>query len=163
KPARGDFLPVIDGGYALQYSPLMQYREGKGIIIFCQLDVTGRTESEPAAQRIVRNMLNFAKEWKPQIDYWGAVYIGGQAGRTHLEDCGFSLGSPNAPKPINSLLILGPGCERALTEELVRNRVHGKNNRVLTIGLGADQLRSLLRLDLNITTLEHIGPYGDSN
>src|SRR5690606_34396710 len=31
KPARGDFLPILDAGYALQYSPLLEYREGAGI------------------------------------------------------------------------------------------------------------------------------------
>src|SRR5439155_22395528 len=50
KPARGDFLPIVDGGYSLQYSPLMQYREGRGMILFCQMDVTGRTESDPVAE-----------------------------------------------------------------------------------------------------------------
>ena len=57
KPARGDFLPILDGGYGLQYSPLMEYREGKGMVLFCQMDVTGRTESEPAADALTRNML----------------------------------------------------------------------------------------------------------
>ena len=47
KPARGDFLPILDGGFSLQYSPLMEYREGKGMVLFCQMDVTGRTESRP--------------------------------------------------------------------------------------------------------------------
>ena len=28
KPASGDFLPILDGGYALQYTSLMEYREG---------------------------------------------------------------------------------------------------------------------------------------
>ena len=45
KPARGDFLPILDGGFSLQYSPLMEYREGKGMVLFCQMDVTGRTEN----------------------------------------------------------------------------------------------------------------------
>src|SRR5581483_4874204 len=49
KPERGDFLPIVDGGYALLYSPLMEYREGRGMVLFCQMDVTGRTEEEPAA------------------------------------------------------------------------------------------------------------------
>ena len=49
KPARGDFLPILDGGYSLQYSPLLEYREGKGMVLFCQMDVTGRTETDPAA------------------------------------------------------------------------------------------------------------------
>src|SRR5207248_2038485 len=45
KPARGDFLPILDGGYGLQYSPLIEYREGKGMILFCQVDVTARKGS----------------------------------------------------------------------------------------------------------------------
>ncbi len=50
KPARGDFLPILDGGFSLQYSPLLEYREGQGLVLFCQLDVTGRTETDPAAE-----------------------------------------------------------------------------------------------------------------
>ena len=57
KPARGDFLPIVDGGFSLQYSPLMEYREGKGMVLFCQMDVTGRTESDPAAETLARNIL----------------------------------------------------------------------------------------------------------
>jgi len=30
KPARGDFLPILDGGYSLQYSPLMEYGKARG-------------------------------------------------------------------------------------------------------------------------------------
>ncbi|HEY7116791.1 MAG TPA: sugar-binding domain-containing protein, partial [Tepidisphaeraceae bacterium] len=28
KPGRGDFLSILDGGFSLQYAPLMEYREG---------------------------------------------------------------------------------------------------------------------------------------
>ena len=65
KPARGDFLPILDGGYSLQYSPLMEYREGKGMVLFCQMDVTGRTESDPAAETLARNILRLCLPWKP--------------------------------------------------------------------------------------------------
>ena len=40
KPARGDFLPILDGGYSLQYGLLLEYREGQGMMMFCQLDLT---------------------------------------------------------------------------------------------------------------------------
>src|SRR5262249_56589272 len=40
KPIRGDFLPILDGGYALQYSPLLEYRERDCIGLFSQMDVT---------------------------------------------------------------------------------------------------------------------------
>ncbi len=42
KPERGDFLPILDGGYGLQYSPLLEYHEGKGMVLFCQVDVTAQ-------------------------------------------------------------------------------------------------------------------------
>ena len=65
KPARGDFLPIVDGGFSLQYSPLLEYREGRGMVLFCQLDVTGRTEDDPAADRLVKNLLGYVSSWKP--------------------------------------------------------------------------------------------------
>lgn len=65
KPVRGDFLPIVDGGFSLQYSPLLEFHEGQGMVLFCQLDVTGRTEPEPAAKSLVHNLLNYAAAWKP--------------------------------------------------------------------------------------------------
>ena len=66
KPARGDFLPIVDGGFSLQYSPLMEYREGKGMVLFCQMDVTGRTESDPAAETLAaEHPRATSPTWKP--------------------------------------------------------------------------------------------------
>ena len=65
KPACGDFTPIVDGGYGLQYAALMEYREGKGMILFCQMDVSGRTEQEPAAEHLLRNILRYGSQWKP--------------------------------------------------------------------------------------------------
>src|SRR5262249_944024 len=65
KPARGDFLPILDGGFALQYSPLLEYREGKGRVLFCQMDVTGRSERDPAADALTCNLLRHASGRKP--------------------------------------------------------------------------------------------------
>ncbi len=65
KPARGDFLPILDGGFSLQYSPLLEYREGRGLVLFCQLDVTGRTETDPAAETLARKSSSMSSTWKP--------------------------------------------------------------------------------------------------
>ena len=92
KPARGDFLPILDGGYDLQYSPLMEYREGKGIVLFCQMDVTGRTEADPAADALTRNLLRYVSDWKPPPRR-KALYVGDPAGMSHLKAAGLS------PKP----------------------------------------------------------------
>src|SRR5262249_58445446 len=89
KPARGDFLPVLDGGYALQYSPLLEYREGRGMVLFCQADVTGRTAADPAAEILAANVVRYAVNWKP-TPHRKVLYAGEPAGRKHLEAAGLS-------------------------------------------------------------------------
>ena len=57
KPSRGDWKSLCDGGFDLQYSPLLEQRVGAGTITFCQLDVTARTVVEPMAEEIVRALV----------------------------------------------------------------------------------------------------------
>ena len=57
KPQKGDFLSLLDGGFALQYSPLLEFREGGRSVVFCQLDVTGRTRSDLVADAIMRRLV----------------------------------------------------------------------------------------------------------
>lgn len=90
KPARGDFRPVVDGGFSLQYSPLLEYREGRGMIVFCQLDVTGRSDPDPAARAVVRNVLGYAAGWNPPPTHT-AAYVGNAKGLEHLHAAGFTI------------------------------------------------------------------------
>jgi hypothetical protein len=117
KPARGDFLPIVDGGYSLQYSPLMEYREGRGMTLFCQMDVTGRTESDPVAETLTRNILQYVSEWKSAPTRTG-VYIGEAPGKRHLESAGFAVGNYDARRlSSDEVLIVGPGGGRALAND----------------------------------------------
>ncbi|MCY3022818.1 MAG: hypothetical protein NTW87_27885 [Planctomycetota bacterium] len=114
KPACGDFLPVLDGGFSLQYSPLLEYREGKGMVLFCQMDVTGRTESDPAAERLARNTIGYVSSWKPGPSR-KVVYAGDPAGKRHLEMSGISVAAFNGENMADDpLLIVGPGGGKAL-------------------------------------------------
>ena len=100
KPARGSFLPILDGGYSLQYTPLLEYRDGKGMLLFCQLDVTGRTESDPAAEILARNIVQYAAAWKPAPPRT-VVYTGGEEVKSYLQ----SIGVPYTPyhgEPLSS-------------------------------------------------------------
>ncbi len=144
KPARGDFLPVIDGGYSLQYSPLLEFREGKGLILFCQLDLTGRTEAEPAAGLIFRNLLRYAAHWTP-APRREAVYVGDPAGRRHLESMGISpAGFEAGLLSDNALLIVGPGGggELAAEAEAVDHWFQ-EGGHVLALGLDQTDLDAL--------------------
>jgi hypothetical protein len=96
KPAKGNFLPIVDGGYSLQYSPLLEHREGKGLVIFCQLDVTGRTESDPAAQMLARNIIEYVTNARPQTPR-EVFYEGSKEGRAYLESLNIPLAAQRTP------------------------------------------------------------------
>src|SRR5262249_42517537 len=114
KPARGGFLPIFDGGYALQYSPLLEYREGRGVVLFWQVDVTGRTEEAPAADFLTRTPLRYVSAWRPSPRR-KCLYVGDPAGKKHLEAAGIPV-SPYSKEALSaeSALIVGPGGGRRL-------------------------------------------------
>ncbi len=114
KPAAGDFLPILDGGFGLQYSPLFEYRLGSGMVLFCQLDVSGRTQDDPAALSLVRNLLEYAEGWRPPRRR-KAVYLGEKAGIEHLRRAGVVLDEYGGRETASDrILILGPGGEGEL-------------------------------------------------
>ncbi len=159
KPARGDFLPLVDGGFSLQYSPLMEYREGKGMVMFCQMDVTGRIEADPAAERLARNIINYAAEWKPSA-MRKALYVGDSAGKNHLEKAGVSAGSYRGGRPSpDQVLIVGPGGGQTLWSNAAALREWLKaGGRLLAIGLDQGDVRGLLP-DVTMKKAEHIAAY----
>ena len=116
KPARGDFLPILDGGYSLQYSPLLEYREGKGLVLFCQMDVTGRTEQDPAAETLTRNLFSYLAGAQP-LPQRQALYAGDPAGRRHFEFSDIAAQSYEGGKlSPEQVLIVGTGGGRKLAE-----------------------------------------------
>lgn len=160
KPACGNFLPIVDGGYSLQYSPLMEYREGNGMVLFCQMDVTGRTEEDPAAQRLVRNIFKYASEWKAGI-YHQAVYAGDEAGFNHLVNAGVKL-RPFDHSNLSSekVLIVGSGGGKlpALDSKTIEEWIK-KGGRVLAIGLDQKDANTLLPLPVSMNKKEHIASF----
>jgi hypothetical protein len=161
KPPRGDFLPLLDGGYSLQYSPLMEYREGQGLVLFCQLDVTGRTESDPAAQMLTRNLLRYVAAWKA-APMRQALYAGEPAGRTHLESAGVTAGSYDGGSlSCEQVLVVGPRGGQMLGSHAaaVADWLKAGGN-LLAIGLDEANARSLLpSFKLAIKPAEHIACY----
>lgn len=57
KPDTGNFRTLVDCEYALNYAATWEFEYGRGRIVFNQLDVCGRTENDPAAERYFRNLL----------------------------------------------------------------------------------------------------------
>lgn len=165
KPAAGDFRPIVDGGYSLQYSPLIEHREGKGVVLLCQLDVTGRTAADPAAETLARNVLRYAATWKP-APLRHALYAGDPAGKRHLEACGvrvetFGEGANGAAGALTGLaqqvLVAGPGAERVLAPHAaeIATWLKGGGN-LLAIGLDEGAANAFLPFHIATRSKEHI-------
>jgi len=159
KPACGDFLPILDGGFSLQYSPLMVYREGAGMIIFCQMDVSGRTEADPAATRLAANIVRFTETYRPAQGTAGAVlYSGDAAGKRHLEATGFKVVDYAGAKPAaGQVLLVGPSGWEVLARE--GEAIKGwlkEGGHVLALGLSSVQANPFLPFTLKTQRAEYI-------
>jgi hypothetical protein len=160
KPACGDFLPLVDGGYSLQYSPLMEYHEGQGLILFCQMDVTGRTEREPAGERLTRNMLSYVSAWKPAAQRT-VVYSGSPAGLKHLQQAGFTVEpyGPGALKADRVLVVAkGGGAALAATKDAIATWLK-QDGRVLGLDLDTREANAFLPLEIETKAAEHINAF----
>jgi hypothetical protein len=161
KPACGDFLPIVDGGFSLQYSPLMEYRQGKGMVLFCQMDVTGRTDTDPAAQMLTANILEYVAAWKPSPRR-EAIYIGEPAGRAHLQAAGLRLGSYDGSElKADQVLIVGPGSKTLSAHRDAVGAFLKAGGRLLAIGLTQEDADSVLPFKVPMKQGEHINAYFD--
>lgn len=158
KPARGDFLPLVDGGFSLQYSPLLEYREGNGLMVFCQLDVTGRSERDPVADTLVARLLEYVATWKPDRPRRRAVYAGDPAGRRYLQRAGYEPASADeVPLKPQDLLILAPG-----GSEVLRNQPADlpqwlrEGGAILALHCSAEDTAPLLPFRIPFARAEHI-------
>jgi len=156
KPAAGDFLPILDGGYSLQYATLMEYREGQGMVLFCQTDVTGRTESDPAAEALARNIVRYVSQWQPAARRT-VVYAGDEAGREHLEAAGITLSAFNGDLSDGQVLVVGPGAgeQLAANASAVRDWVRD-GGQVVALGLTGEEASAFLPAQVTTTPGEHI-------
>jgi beta-galactosidase len=118
-PHHGGFTPIIDGEFDLRYSPLIEWRWGKGRILFSQLDLTGRVGEDAAATAVAANLLHYAVH-PPPVGCRCAIYFGGPAGRKLATDtlldvrCDVSWEQLPAALRGARLLIIGEGAGASL-------------------------------------------------
>ncbi|KPK65870.1 MAG: hypothetical protein AMK73_01720 [Planctomycetes bacterium SM23_32] len=139
KPMRGDFLPIVDGGFDLQYAPLLECGAGRGRIVFCQMDVTGRSEADPAARTIIRNLVRYCAEAPPRQTR-RAHYAGSARGRDTLRSLGVAADAPAGEMGSGDLLVLGPGAQGPPADEVRAAVERGLN--VLLLANGEADLRN---------------------
>jgi beta-galactosidase len=161
KPACGDFMPIVDGGFSLQYSPLMEYREGNGLVLFCQMDVTGRTETEPAAGMLISNIIEYVSEWKPSPRR-ELLYAGEPKGMTHLKAAGFKPGTYTGGElQADRVLIVGPGGKNLASHKDSISSALKAGGYLLAIGLNQEGVDALLPFHVSMNQAEYINAYFD--
>jgi len=160
KPVCGDFLPILDGGFGLQYSPLLEHRAGQGMVLFCQCDVTGRTATDPATARLSSNIIHYALAWKAAAPR-SILYAGDPAGKKFLQDAGLTVGSYDGGRMApDQVLVVGPGGgaalagSRAAVGDLLQAHGH-----VLAIGLDEADANAFLPFKVTLKNAEHLASY----
>jgi beta-galactosidase len=135
----------------------MEYHEGKGLVLLCQMDVTGRTEEEPAAARLVANMLNYVSAYSPS-PVRQVLYVGAEAGRKHLEKMGLAVAAYQGGAPgTEQVLVVGPGGGRNLSAnaDAVRQWIKAGGH-VFAIRLGQEEANSFLPFSIKTQPREYI-------
>jgi hypothetical protein len=139
---------------------LLEYREGRGLVLFCQLDVTGRTESEPAAEKLACNILRYVDGWQPSPRR-RAFYAGEAAGRAWLAECGVEAGAFDSKSTAsNHVLIAGPGAGTELAPQAAAiAQWIADGGRVLALKLPGAEANAFLPTRVTTRPAEHIAAW----
>jgi len=94
KPQRGNWRSLLDCGFDLQYSPLLECVETDRHIVFCQLDLCGRTQREPVTDRLVVNLLSYLDQ--VEIEKPKNVRVVGEHAKKLLDELNVVYGAAGA-------------------------------------------------------------------
>ena len=132
------------------------------MVLFCQMDVTGRTESDPAAETLANNLLKYVDNWQP-APRREVSYIGEAAGKSHFESVGIPL-QPFSPEKLTAdhLLIVGPGGGKELSAASAKIAAWlTSGGRALGVGLSEQDMQAL-PLKITMRRAEHINAFFDA-
>lgn len=137
KPSYGDWLPWTDGGFDLQYAPLLEGRFGRGSVVFCQLDVTGRSEPDVVADALVKGLAVWRLPSVPNVRGAAEAYGLMAHAATVFSPRGASLIDPDPNRRNHAIFLVSSGAGRPPDDfaERVRNGATA-----LLLGLNADEI-----------------------
>jgi hypothetical protein len=135
------------------------------MVLFCQTDVSGRTETDPSAETLSRNIVQYVSAWKPS-PVRTVVYAGDSVGKEYLTSAGILIADYQGMKlSADHVLVVGPGGGKKLTalrgEVALWVRAGAK---VLALGLDEAEANSFLPVHVAMIRREHISacfePFG---
>jgi beta-galactosidase len=105
KPHRAGWRPILECEFDLAYSPLMELDLGRGHVVWCQLDLEDHAAVDPAAARLARQVLEYART-APLAPRVTTTYLGGDRGAALLEQVGLTYQRATA-LPAQGLAVIG--------------------------------------------------------
>lgn len=136
RPQHGNFRTLISGGFDQEWAALIEFYQGKGCAVFCQADVSGRSQNDPAAETLVLQTIEYLKSYKaPELG--AAAFCGDVKTLEWLKR--FDPELTNSPEKAN-LLLAGPGGDPVIQKQWLEKYVKedGKTMIVLWPGTGSD-------------------------
>jgi len=108
KPHHSGWTPILEGEFDLAYTPLMELSLGKGLVVWCQLDLEGRTVPDPVADHMVARIMDYAEAVRRGPRAPACWYLGGKQGAGFLKSLGMSFRNTEAVPKGPGLLVVGP-------------------------------------------------------
>ena len=139
KPSYGDWVPWADGGFDLQYAPLLEWRVGRGSVVFCQMDVTARTEPDPAADALLAHLAAGAMPPVPDVRGAAEAYGTLAYGETVFSPRTHALVDQDVTRRDHRLFLVSTGAGAPPADFAARIR---DGATALLLGLDADEIRA---------------------
>lgn len=122
--------------------------------------MTGRSDSDPAAQTLAGSVVSYAYHWKPAASR-KALYVGDSAGKRHLEFSGIPAASYEGGQLTpDQVLVVGPGGGQPLAKSAaaVAEFVKAGGN-LLALGLDQQEANAFLPFKVGMKKAEHIAAF----
>jgi len=84
KPQLGNYRVLLQNGFDCLYTPLVEFRKGKGKVVFCQLDVIDRYGTDPVATFVLNRLVEVCTEPAGR-EFSPLGYLGARKGRELLD------------------------------------------------------------------------------
>ncbi|MDA3960934.1 MAG: beta galactosidase jelly roll domain-containing protein [Planctomycetota bacterium] len=137
EPSTGPYRSLLDGGFDLQYTALLEHRVGAGRVVLCQLELGSRGVDEPAAVQLRRNLLAGITTPLRAETTRTLYYDGNETQASLLRELG-ATARPYTGQKLDSTAVLALGPEAQHQPQLSTGAT------VIALGLNETELQALL-------------------
>ncbi len=123
KPHFGGWRPILECGFDMSYAPLMELEHGRGVILWCSMEVDSRAQDDPVARDLLVRMMGYLEGFRPAPERGPTYYTGGETWRARLEAMGVDFQPVQAMPKVPGLLVVAddsPIVDRRIEEHLDR-------------------------------------------